>query len=132
MSSNKSVTTQTTATTRASTAASSSSPCLPKKLFLAISPSTSEAGLRNFFERRNFQVNYVRVLNDKETGRNKGMAFVAFRSHEQAAAAIQQANGAVLDRMILHPEWAQPPRKQKLQNKRNGSRKQKNASALIP
>jgi RNA recognition motif-containing protein len=127
--SNKSVATQTTATSSSTSA--SSSPCFPKKLFLAISPSTSEAGLRYFFERRNFQVNYVRVLNNKETGQSKGMAFVAFRSHEQAAAAIQQANGAVLDRMILHPEWAQPPRKQKLHNKRNGSRKNKNTAALV-
>lgn len=127
MSSNKSVATQTTAATRSSMAASSSS-CFPKKLFLAISPSTSEAGLRHFFETRNFQVSYVHILCNNETGNSKGMAFVAFRSHEQAAAAVHQVSGAILDRMILHPEWAQPPRNQTIQIKRNGSRKNKKAA----
>ena len=82
----------------------------PKKVFVYISPCTTQVGLRQVFEEYG-QVNYVRILTDQE-GCSRGMAFVGFRWSEDAAAAIEGLNGRVLDKMILRPSWASPPRKQ--------------------
>ena len=103
MSSNKSVSTVTTAS--ATTASTTPQNKFPKKIFLYISPVTTEAGLKAFLRERGFRVKYVHILRTQE-GHSRGMAFVVFRWYEDAVAAMENINGCVLDSMILHPDWA--------------------------
>ncbi|MBL8802926.1 MAG: RNA-binding protein [Planctomycetes bacterium] len=58
---------------------------------------TTEASLRAAFENNGRKVTEVAIVADKMTGRPRGFAFVRMGSQEDAAAAIQELNGADLD-----------------------------------
>ena len=126
MSSNYSV-----ASTTAATSSSSSTVYYPKKIFLNVSPSTTETRLY-FVMQQYGPVNRVHIPMDRETGKSRGFAFVTFRWHEDAVAAIRGLEGVALDGLILRDlRWAAPKKNKDARApkpKRNGSRKKKNHS----
>lgn len=64
-----------------------------KKLYVGgLSWSTNEDGLRDGFERYG-QLEEVKVITDRETGRSRGFGFVTFARDEDAAQAISEMNG---------------------------------------
>jgi RNA recognition motif-containing protein len=122
MSSNQSISSNTTASL--STAATSATFRFPKKLFLEVSPSTTNSELRLVAEHYG-RVRDVHIPKNK-LEQSRGFAFVTFQRHDDAAAAVEGLDGSRLEGMILHPRWAAPKKtnKQKRVNiKRNGSRK---------
>ncbi|KAL8529417.1 hypothetical protein ACS0TY_006738 [Phlomoides rotata] len=67
------------------------------KLFIGgLSYNTDDVSLREAFDKYG-QVEDVRVIVDRETGRSRGFGFVTFSSTEEASAAIQ-----ALDQQELH------------------------------
>lgn len=118
-SSNNSISTSTTASTTTTNHSR-----FPKKLFMGVSPSTTELSLRQVMQ------GYGRVFNvhvpHNEHGHSRGFAFVTFQWHEDAAFAMEDLEGSKLDGLILHPRWAAPKsstKPQQKKKKRNGSRK---------
>ena len=67
------------------------------KLYVGgLSWNTDNDGLRQAFERFG-DVEDVRVVTDRETGRSRGFGFVTFSSNEAAQAAISEMDGTSLD-----------------------------------
>mmetsp|Transcript_19612 Transcript_19612/g.35604 ORF Transcript_19612/g.35604 Transcript_19612/m.35604 type:complete len:133 (-) Transcript_19612:372-770(-) len=123
-----------TATTfsHSSVGASSSNAAVryPKKIFMNVSPATTEIELRIFMECIG-EVTSVKIPQD-DKGKSRGFAFVTFRRNEDAAYALEQLEGHRLDGLILHPRWAAPKRnrnKEPKKQKRNGSAKRKSKKA---
>jgi cold-inducible RNA-binding protein len=54
---------------------------------------TDEAQLRTLFSEGGRQVNEVKIITDRETGRPRGFAFVEMGSQAEADAAINALNG---------------------------------------
>jgi len=68
------------------------------KLFIGnLSYSTTEDGLKAFFEAEGIQPDRVNIVTDRDTGRSRGFAFVELSSAEDAAKAIQELNERELD-----------------------------------
>jgi hypothetical protein len=74
---------------------------------------TTENSLRAAFENGGRKVTEVAIVSDKMTGRPRGFAFVRMGSPEDAAAAIQELNGADLDGRPLRVNEAEdrPPQR---------------------
>ena len=53
------------------------------------------------------EVNHVKIIKDRETGKSKGYWFVEFETVEDAAAAREEMNGAELEWRILKVEFAE-------------------------
>jgi RNA recognition motif-containing protein len=67
------------------------------KLYVGgLSWNTDNDGLRQAFERFG-DVEDVRVVTDRETGRSRGFGFVTFNSSQAAQAAISEMDGTELD-----------------------------------
>ena len=65
-----------------------------KRLYVGNIPyQTEEAQLRALFEQDGRQVEEVKIVTDRETGRPRGFAFVEMSSDEQAQAAVAALNG---------------------------------------
>jgi RNA recognition motif-containing protein len=65
-----------------------------KRLYVGNVPyQTEEAQLRALFEQDGRQVEEVKIVTDRETGRPRGFAFVEMSSDEQAQAAVAALNG---------------------------------------
>ena len=65
-----------------------------KRLYVGNIPfQTTEAQLRTLFEQDGAQVNEVKIVLDRETGRPRGFAFVEMSTDSQASAAIEALNG---------------------------------------
>lgn len=69
--------------------------------------SANEADLRVLFERHG-KVESVKLINDRETGRPRGFAFVTLGTPEEAKLAIEKMNGADLDGRQLTVNEARP------------------------
>ena len=60
-----------------------------KRLYVGNIPyQTSEAQLRTLFEEGGGQVEEVKIVTDRETGRPRGFAFVELASDAEAEAAV--------------------------------------------
>jgi len=59
--------------------------------------STDESQLRSLFEQNERQVEEVKLISDRETGRPRGFGFIEMGSSEDADKAIQELNGFELD-----------------------------------
>ena len=59
--------------------------------------STDESQLRSLFEQNERQVEEVKLISDRETGRPRGFGFIEMGSSEDADKAIQELNGYELD-----------------------------------
>src|SRR5262249_54850376 len=65
-----------------------------KRLYVGNIPyQTSEAQLRALFEEGGGQVQEVKIVTDRETGRPRGFAFVELASDAEAEAAVGALNG---------------------------------------
>jgi RNA recognition motif-containing protein len=65
-----------------------------KRLYVGNIPyQTSEEQLRTLFEEGGGQVQEVKIVTDRETGRPRGFAFVELASDAQAEAAVGSLNG---------------------------------------
>jgi cold-inducible RNA-binding protein len=65
-----------------------------KRLYVGNLPyQVEEAQLRALFEQDGRQVEEVKIVTDRETGRPRGFAFVEMASDEQARAAVEALNG---------------------------------------
>jgi RNA recognition motif-containing protein len=70
---------------------------MSKKLFVGgISWNTSEAGLREAFERFG-EVVEATIVVDRDTGRSRGFGFVVFAADGDALKAVEALNGTELD-----------------------------------
>ena len=68
-----------------------------KRLFVGNIPyQTDDAQLRSLFEQNGGQVEEIKIVTDRETGRPRGFAFVEMATDTQAAAAVTALNGAPL------------------------------------
>lgn len=74
---------------------------MAKKLYVGSLPySVDEDQLRELFEPFG-QLESVRVINDKFSGRSKGFGFVEFADNEAAMEAIAQVNGKEIEGRTL-------------------------------
>ena len=65
-----------------------------KRLYVGNIPyQTSEAQLRTLFEEGGGQVEEVKIVTDRETGRPRGFAFVELATDAEAEAAVGALNG---------------------------------------
>jgi RNA recognition motif-containing protein len=65
-----------------------------KRLYVGNIPyQTSEAELRALFEEGGGQVQEVKIVTDRETGRPRGFAFVELATDAEAEAAVGALNG---------------------------------------
>jgi RNA recognition motif-containing protein len=59
--------------------------------------SVNESALRTLFEQNERQVEEVKVITDRDTGRPRGFGFVEMGSSEDADKAIRELNGYEMD-----------------------------------
>lgn len=80
---------------------------MSKRLFVGgLSWDTDEAELRRAFERFG-EINDVKVITDRETGRSRGFGFVGFNDRQAADTAIQEMDGSDLDGRTIRVNEAQ-------------------------
>ena len=72
-----------------------------------LSYNTTETGLKEAFEKYG-QVDSVKIIVDRYTGRSKGFAFVEMPSDEEAKAAIAEMDGKELDGRTIKVDEARP------------------------
>lgn len=72
-----------------------------------LSEDTREDDLRELFSPFG-PISRIYIAYDRETGENRGFAFVNFVYREHADKAIQKLDGWGYDNLILRVEWAQP------------------------
>jgi len=66
------------------------------KLYVgSLSWNTDEDGLSEAFERFG-EIEFVRLITDRETGRSRGFGFVTFKNKEDAEKAIAEMDGTEL------------------------------------
>ncbi len=69
-----------------------------KRLYVGnLNYNTTEGDLRTAFEAGGRTVTDAHIVSDRETGRPRGFAFVEMSTDEEAAAAIEEMNGADLE-----------------------------------
>ena len=77
------------------------------KLFIGgLSWDTNEDGLRDAFSRFG-EIEEVRVITDRDTGRSRGFGFMTFSQDEDAKNAIAEMNGTELDGRSIRVDEAQ-------------------------
>lgn len=72
-----------------------------------LSYSTTEDGLSAEFAAHG-QVDEVAIVNDRETGRPRGFAFVTMNNNEEGKAAIEAVNGTEVDGRTVVVNEARP------------------------
>lgn len=72
-----------------------------------LSFSTTEDSLRTVFEEFG-TIEEVTIVQDRETGRSRGFAFVTMSDASAAAAAIEAVNGREVDGRALNVNEARP------------------------
>ena len=79
---------------------------MSKRLFVGgLSWGTDDHGLRAAFERFG-ELEDVKVITDRETGRSRGFGFVTFVDGEAGSRAVEEMNGAELDGRTLNVDEA--------------------------
>ncbi len=79
-----------------------------KRIYVGnLSYDTTDEGLERAFAEFG-AVNNVQIMRDRETGRSRGFAFVEMASADEADAAIQGMNDAMLDGRNLKVNEARP------------------------
>jgi RNA recognition motif-containing protein len=72
-----------------------------------LSFSTREDAVRELFEQHG-EVEQVRIVTDRDTGRPRGFAFVEMPNDSEAQSAIDAVNGMELDGRTLKVNQAKP------------------------
>jgi len=68
------------------------------RLFVGNLPfSADESTIRSLFEQKNLEVEEVKLITDRDTGRPRGFGFVELGNSEDADRAIRELNGSELD-----------------------------------
>lgn len=81
---------------------------MEKRLYVGNLPySVTKEQLETLFSQVGSVVD-VNVIEDRDTGRSKGFAFVEMETEEQAAAAVEQLNGQEMDGRQLNVSEARP------------------------
>jgi len=81
-----------------------------KNLYVGNLPwTTTEEDLKKLFSDYD-DVEEVRVMTDRDTGRSRGFGFVNFASDEEADRAIKDLNGHTLDSREITVNEARPKR----------------------
>lgn len=79
---------------------------MSKKLFVgSLSWDTDESGLRAAFEQFG-ELQDVKLIADRETGRSRGFGFVTFADAEGANKAMAEMNGTQLDGRTINVDEA--------------------------
>lgn len=79
-----------------------------KKLYVGNLPfSTRDQSLMDTFGQCG-NVESVRIITDRDTGRSKGFAFVEMSTDEEAASAIDKLNGAEIEGRTITVSEARP------------------------
>jgi len=88
-----------------------------------LSYSTTEASLESLFAQAG-QIDTVRIITDRETGRAKGFGFVEMSTEAEASQAISLFNGTNFEGRTLAVNEAKPQtdRPQRSSNDYNGYR----------
>lgn len=87
---------------------------MSKRLFVGgLSWNTDEAELRTAFERFG-EIEDVKVITDRETGRSRGFGFVGFVDGASAKKAMEEMDGSELDGRSIRVNEAEerPPRRE--------------------
>ena len=63
--------------------------------------------LRDAFEQHG-EVSHVKIITDRDTGRSKGFGFVEMPNEDEAEAAIEELNGAMLKGRSARVNQARP------------------------
>jgi RNA recognition motif-containing protein len=81
---------------------------MTQKLYVGnLSYNTTESKLRDLFGEFG-EIESVKVITDRDTGRPKGFAFVEMASNEAAQKAISELNGKVVDEREIRVDKAKP------------------------
>ena len=81
---------------------------MTQKLYVGnLSYNTTESKLRDMFGEFG-EIESVKVITDRDTGRPKGFAFVEMASDEAAQKAISELNGKVVDEREIKVDKAKP------------------------
>lgn len=93
-----------------------------KKLYVGnLSYNTTDESLIEMFSQCG-QVESVRIVSDRDTGRSKGFAFIEMSSDSEAQTAIEKMNGIAHDGRAMNVSEAKPmaPRSNDRGNSRGG------------
>jgi RNA recognition motif-containing protein len=86
------------------------------KLYVGnLSYSTTESSLRELFGQAGTVVS-VDIINDRDTGRPKGFAFITMANQQEAQEAIKVLNGKSVDNFMLKVSIAKPREERPMQN----------------
>lgn len=81
---------------------------MSKKLFVGGLPfEMADADLNKIFAEYGTVIS-AKVINDKETGRSRGFAFVEIQEDDKADLAIAELNGAMIDNKTIAVSEARP------------------------
>jgi len=95
---------------------------MTQKLYVGnLSYSTTESKLRDMFGEFG-EIESVKVITDRDTGRPKGFAFVEMASDEAAQKAISELNGKVVDEREIRVDKAKPQTERRRPPSRGRSR----------
>ena len=93
---------------------------MAKKIYVGnLSFRTTEADLSNMFGEIG-EVESVRIITDRDTGRSKGFAFVEMADNSAAEKAIAQLNGTEIAGRTLTVNEARPMEKTDFGNRGSG------------
>ena len=81
---------------------------MTQKLYVGnLSYNTNESKLRDLFGEFG-EIESIRLITDRDTGRPKGFGFVEMASNEAAQQAISELNGKVVDEREIKVDKAKP------------------------
>ena len=95
---------------------------MAQKLYVGnLSYDTTEGSLRTLFAEYG-EIESVRMITDRDTGRPKGFAFVEMASEQAAQAAISGLNGKSVDDREIKVDRAKPQADRRQSNRGGGGR----------
>lgn len=79
-----------------------------KNLFIgSLAYGTTDDSLKAFFEQIG-EVEYAKVMTDRDTGRSRGFGFVTFVNEDDNAKAVAELDGKELDGRAINVSEARP------------------------
>lgn len=91
-----------------------------KNLFIgSLAYATNDETLREFFSQIG-EVEYAKVMTDRDTGRSRGFGFVTFVNEEDNKKAVEQLDGKDLDGRAINVSEARPREERPRDNDRGG------------
>lgn len=92
-----------------------------RKLYVGnLSYNTTDESLTDMFSQQG-QVDSVRIVSDRDSGRSKGFAFIEMSTESEAQNAIEKLNGVAHDGRAMNVSEAKPMAPRNGSNDRNNS-----------